>query len=187
MNAVKALATVALLTLPLTLLAGDGRLKLPDFSALAARASDHTDISLDGGLLALAGHFVDDQKPDSAQARKLLAGLKNIEIHSFEFKTDNAYSASDVEQLRRQLQAPQWKRLVQAHDAEQRSDVDIFVSMDGEQVSGLALISAEPRELTIINLVGTMDVKDLAKLGGQMGIPKQIAAAADTGTKTSVD
>jgi Domain of unknown function (DUF4252) len=187
MKFVRTLVTLALVAVPVTLMAEDGRLKMPDFSALAARASDHTDVSLDGGLLKLAGNVIDDKKPDAAGARKLIAGLKDIEIHSYEFSADNAYSASDVEQIRRQLQSPEWKRLVQTHSANEREDVDIFVSMDGQRINGLALIAAEPRELTIINLVGNMDIKDVAKLGGQMGIPKQIAEAADSGPKTPAD
>lgn len=183
----KQLMALAVIALPAISLAQDGRLKLPDFSALAARASDHTDVSLDGGLLNLASHIVDDKNPDTTQAHKLMAGLKNIEIHTYEFSADGAYSASDVDQIRRQLQSPNWKRLVQTHNTQEREDVDIYISMDGQHANGLAIIAAEPRELTVINLVGTIDLKDLAKLGGQMGIPKEVAAAADSGTKTAVD
>jgi len=187
MYSAKLLMALAILALPAVVRAQDGRLKLPDFSALAARASDHTDVSLDGGLLNLASHLVDDKNPDTAPAHKLLAGLKNIEIHNYEFSADDAYSASDVDQIRRQLKSPNWKRLVQTHDAKEREDVDIYMSVDGQRANGLAIIAAEPRELTIINLVGTIDLKDLAKLGGQMGIPKQVAAAADSEAKTAVD
>jgi hypothetical protein len=187
MNLAKQLLALTVVALPLTVLAQDGRLKLPDFSALAARASEHTDISLNGDQLSLASHIGDDKNRDIAQAHKLVAGLKNLEIHTYEFSADDAYSASDVEMVRRQLQSPEWKRLVQTHSAKEREDVDIYVSMDGQRPNGLALIVAEPRELTIINLVGTIDLKDLAKLGGQMGIPKQVAAVADSGTKTAAD
>jgi hypothetical protein len=183
----KQLVALAVLALPAFVLAGDGRLSLPDFSALAARASDHTDVSLDGGLLKFASHFMDEKDPDAAQAHKIMAGLKNIEIHTYEFSADNAYSASDIDLIRRQLVAPGWKRVVQTHEAEQRENVDIYVSIDGERATGLAIIAAGPRELTIINLVGTIDLKDLAKVGGQMGISKQVAAAADSGSKTVAD
>jgi hypothetical protein len=187
MNLAKRLVAVALVALPSVLLAEDGRLKLPDLSALAAKASDHTDVSLNGDLLGLAGHFMDGQNSGDAQAQKLLAGIKDIEIHSYKFTADNAYSSSDVDQLRRQLQSPEWKRLVQTHSAQEREDVDIFMSTDGKRVNGIAIIAAEPRELTVINLVGTLDLKEVAKLGGQMGIPKQIAQAADSGSKTAAD
>jgi Domain of unknown function (DUF4252) len=187
MNVVKQLLTLAVAALPLGALAQDGRLNLPDFSALAARATDHTDISLNGDQLGFASHIGDDKNRDVAHAHKLIAGLKNLEIHTYEFNADGAYSASDVEMVRRQLQSPEWKRLMQTHSAQEREDVDIYVSMDGQRTNGLALIVAEPRALTIINLVGSIDLKDLAKLGGQMGIPKQVASIADSGTKTAAD
>ena len=187
MNIARQLVALAVMALPAIALAEDGRLTLPDFSALAARASDHTDVSLDGGLLNLASHFIDDQDPDSAQAHKLIAGIRNIEIHTYEFSADAAYSTSDVDKIRRQLQSPEWKRLVQTHSAKEREDVDIYLATDGQHAHGLAIIAAGPRELTIINLVGNIDLKGLAKLGGQMGIPKQVAAAADSGSKTAAD
>jgi uncharacterized protein DUF4252 len=187
MNRAKQLLALAVVALPLSVVAQDGRLKLPDFSALAARASDHTDVSLNGILLNLINHIGDEKNPDTAQAHKLIAGLKNIEIHTYEFSADDAYSTSDVDKIRRQLQSPNWKRVVQTHDTQERGDVDIYVSTDGQLTNGLAIIAAEPRELTIINLVGTIDLNGLAKLGGQVGISKQVAAAADSGTKTAAD
>jgi Domain of unknown function (DUF4252) len=187
MNVARQLVAITLLAMPSVLLAEDGRLKLPDLSALSARASDHTDISLHGGLLALASQFMDGQNPDVAQAKKVVAGIKDIEVHSYTFTVDNAYSASDVEQLRHQLKSPEWQRLVQSHSAKEREAVDIFVSTDGQRANGIVIIAAEPRELTIVNLVGNIDLKEVATLGGQMGIPKQIAHVADSGSKTAAD
>jgi hypothetical protein len=180
MNTARQILALAALTLPVAALAQDGHLKLPDFSALAARASEHTDISLDGGLLNFARQFVNenDRGPDAAASRRFMANLRSIEVHSYEFKTDHAYSASDIDAVRRQLQAPGWKRLVQTHSAADQQDVDIYVSLDGERPTGLAIIAAEPREFTIVNLVGTIDLKDLASMGGQMGIPKHVVAEA---------
>ena len=45
-------------------------------------------------------------------------------------------------------------------------------------LGGLALIVAEKKELTIINLVGRIDLAQLASLGGVMGIPGNVMAAA---------
>ncbi len=39
-------------------------------------------------------------------------------------------------------------------------------------ITGLVIIAAEPRELTIVNLVGPIDLDRLAGLQGQFGIPK---------------
>ena len=185
MNTARQVLAMAVLTLPVAALAQDGHLTMPDFSALAARASEHTDISLGGGLLHFASHFVDDKDPDSAATRRFMAGLREIEVHSYEFSSDQAYTASDIDLVRRQLQSPGWKRLVQTHSAAGHEDVDIYVALDGERPTGLAIIAAEPREFTIVNLVGTVDLKDLARIGGQMGIPKHVVAVAEA--KTAAD
>jgi hypothetical protein len=36
---------------------------------------------------------------------------------------------------------------------------------------GLALVTAEPQELTVVNIVGPISLEKLSKLGGHIGIP----------------
>jgi hypothetical protein len=185
MSTARQLLALAALSLPVAALAQDGHLTLPDFKQLAARASEHTDISFGADLLHFASHFIGDKDPDAAATRRFMAGLRELEVHSYEFSTDQAYSASDIDMIRRQLQSPGWKRLVQTHSAADHEDVDVYVSLDGERPTGLAIIVAEPREFTIVNLVGTIDLKDLASMGGQMGIPKHVVAVVEA--KTAAD
>jgi len=40
------------------------------------------------------------------------------------------------------------------------------------QATGLALIASEPRQFTIVNIVGAIDLDKLHKLEGQFGVPK---------------
>lgn len=62
-------------------------------------------------------------------------------------------------------------------DAEELAQ-DIFVSFDiylrrnGDHTDGVAIIAAEPRELTIVNIVGSIDLSRLVQLQGQFGVPK---------------
>jgi hypothetical protein len=39
-------------------------------------------------------------------------------------------------------------------------------------IGGLAIISAEPRQLTLVNIIGPIDLEKLSQLQGQLGIPK---------------
>jgi len=50
--------------------------------------------------------------------------------------------------------------------------VDIYISIDGNRANGLAIIASEPREFTIVNIVGSVDMRKLHELEGQFGIPK---------------
>jgi hypothetical protein len=55
--------------------------------------------------------------------------------------------------------------------------VEVYVYREGETSGGLAVVVAEPRELTVVNIVGPIDLAQLGALGGQLGIPKEIAPA----------
>jgi len=44
--------------------------------------------------------------------------------------------------------------------------------VDKSQAVGLAVIASEPRQFTIVNIVGAIDLDKLHKLEGQLGVPK---------------
>lgn len=150
-----------------------GRLELPDFSALAKKASQSVVISLDPSLLGLASGFLSaDSEAVDAGTKELISGLKGVYVRSFHFDQDDVYSQSDVDAVRAQLSAPAWQPLVSTHDRKQHSDVDIYVRRNGSHTEGLAIIAQHPRELTIVNIVGSIDLAKLSQLQGQFGIPR---------------
>ena len=44
--------------------------------------------------------------------------------------------------------------------------------MVGQQINGLTVLSIEPKELTVVNVVGPVDLEKLASLEGNLGIPE---------------
>jgi hypothetical protein len=62
--------------------------------------------------------------------------------------------------------------MASVHSQRQGENVDVYLKMENNQIGGLAVIAAEPRELTIVNIVGPIDLDALATLGGQLGIPR---------------
>jgi hypothetical protein len=152
--------------------APDARLVLPDFAGLEKKATDTVSITLDAGLLSLASGFMNSNDPKDATTQQIIKGLRGIYVRSFTFDHDFVYQASDLEAVRKQLEAPGWNRLVQTRSKKTHEDVDIYVMVENQQAIGLALISSEPRELTIVNIVGAIDLEKLRKLEGQFGVPK---------------
>jgi hypothetical protein len=149
-----------------------GRLELPDFSALARKASQSVVISLDPSLLSLAGGLFSATEAADAGTKELISELKGVYVRSFHFDQDDLYSQSDVDAVRAQLSSPAWQPLVSTHDRKQHSDVDIYVRRNGSHTEGLAIIAEHPRELTIVNIVGAIDLAKLSQLQGQFGIPR---------------
>jgi hypothetical protein len=152
-------------------LAGGARLVLPDLRSLEAKAAEVVTVTLDTPLLGLAAGFLDERKPDEAAVKELVAGLEGVYVRSFRFDAEFVYDKSEIDALRRQLSAPGWQRLVEVRSLKAGSHCDVYVSMDGNRTNGLAIISAEPRELTIVNIVGSVDLQKLHRLEGRFGVP----------------
>jgi hypothetical protein len=148
-------------------------LKLPpNIEKLAAKAEEVVDVTMDGTLLQLAARFLSDKDPDEARVKKLVAGLKGIYVKSFEFENKGEYQDSDLEPLRAQLRAPGWSRIVGVRSKKSGDNAEVYLKSDNGGFSGLAIISAEPRELTIVQIVGPLQPEDLRDLGGHFGIPR---------------
>lgn len=163
----------ALLALPALAVAADpGRLRLPDFSGLGKRAAQSVVISLDSSLLHQASGFVDGRSgASSAEVDDLLKGIRGIYVRSFSFDAPGEYSRADLEPVEAQLHTPGWQPVVSTHDLKQGRDLDIYVRRSGNRTDGIAIIAADPRQLTLVNIVGPVDLARLARLQGQFGIP----------------
>ena len=156
-----------------------GLLVLPEFDALSKKASESVNISLDPALLGLAAGFLDSSDPQDAAAKQLITGLKGIYVRSYTFDADFAYPAAQVDGVRAQLAPPAWQRLVQVNSSKDHTHVDIYVCAEHGVAQGLAIIASEPRQFTIVNIVGAIDLAKLHQLEGKFGIPK--IAVPDTG------
>jgi hypothetical protein len=165
------LATIALAAAMLPAWAQE--IKMPvNLDALADKADDAVTVTLDKSMLQLAGKFMGDKDGDGDDVRKLLSGLDSIYVRSFEFKHEGEYSMADVEAVRNQLQSPAWGRLVGVR-SKHGENVDVYFKDGGNgHLGGIVVIAAEPKELTIVNIIGTLDPEKLADLGGEFGIPR---------------
>jgi hypothetical protein len=144
----------------------------PSLDRLADKAVDVVDVSMDASLLQLAARFLSDKDPDEARVKKLVSGLKGIYVKSFEFENRGEYQESDVEPLRAMLRAPGWSRMVGVRSKRSGDNAEVFLKMDGDHVTGLVVIIADPKELTIVNIVGAINPEEIRDLGGHFGIPR---------------
>jgi hypothetical protein len=147
-------------------------IKIPlNLDRLAQRATDTVDVTLDASMLQLASRFLSKDDPDEARVKQLVSKLKGVYVRSFEFDKEGQYSKSDVEAIRLQLKAPDWTRIVGVNSTKGEHS-EIYLKKNGDQIAGLVVISAEPKELTIVHIDGAIDPEELSELGGHMGIPK---------------
>jgi hypothetical protein len=142
-----------------------GQLNVPAFSHLQSKASEVVDVTLGTWPLKLASKLLEaDDDPESAEMKQVIAGIKSIVIRSYEFDSDFAYSKEDVDKVRAQLASPGWSQLAQVRKRNQAQEVDVYIALDDKQARGFAVIASEPRKFTILNIVGAIDLEQLAKL-----------------------
>jgi hypothetical protein len=142
------------------------RLKL-DFPGLAERAEEVVDITLDADMLKLAAKFFSDKKDQDL--RDTVRGLQGIYVRSYEFAKEGEYDRRLIDQVRSQLGST-WKPLVTVR-SKSKENVNIYADMRGENIVGLVVIASEPKEFTVVNIVGPIDMDKLSRLQGQFGIP----------------
>src|SRR5580698_1883498 len=130
---------------------------------LGANATGSTNISLEGDTLKLATSFLGDGKGS-------LKGLTGVHVRNFEFAKLNQYSEADLAPLRAYLKAPQWSKIVDVKESDETSEI-YLKPLPNDQLGGLAIISAEPKEVTVVFIEGVLNMSDLGKLSGNLGIP----------------
>jgi hypothetical protein len=151
------------------------KLNINNLQQLSTKASEVVDVNLDGPMLKLASKFmVEDNDPDDREALEVIKNLKGIYVKSFEFDKPGEYSQADVETIRTQLQAPSWSRIMSVQSKRESENTEIYMMTGGDvqNVLGMAIIDAEPQELTVVNIIGPIDIDKLSSLEGKMGIPR---------------
>jgi phage tail protein X len=161
-----------------------GQLLLPEFAALTDKASEVVNVTLDSRLLGMACRFLSSEDPEEAQAKKFCTSLRGIYVRHFTFDSDFAYPKADIDGVKRQLRGPAWSQIVGAISKKDNTDVEVYVLIDGDKAQGLSIIANQPREFTIVNIVGSIDLEQLHELEGKFGVPELAIEPGKTPPKT---
>jgi len=181
---IPALALGALALLPAAAMAGSGTLDIPDLGRFASQASEHTEITLGPVLMGFVRHMAGSDM--SAEDRRVLEGVKRVEVHTFEFDDQHPIRPEEFAAMRAQLRSAQWTPLVRSHKNADNEDVDISVAMEHDEPMGLAILVTSPHELTVVNIVGHIAPQDVARISGSIGVPAKAASAIQGKTVKAV-
>jgi hypothetical protein len=63
--------------------------------------------------------------------------------------------------------------------ATRAQDVEVYVALTEDQAKGFAVVASEPRKFTILNIVGSIDLDQLAKLQHHVDLHVDLDDALD--------
>jgi hypothetical protein len=137
---------------------------------LAAKASNVTEVTLNKDMLGFASKFMNDNDKDQAQVNHLIQGLEGIYVREYEFDKEGEYSMDDIEKLRQAIETPEWTPMVRDRERKGAEMTDVMVKVVNGETKGMFILSAEPKELAIVLILGNIRMDQLGQLGGIGGL-----------------
>ncbi len=145
-------------------------LPAPIEKELAARASNVTEVTLGKNMLAFAAKFMNGDNKNDAATRRLIEGLDGIYVRDYEFEKPGEYSMLDINKLRQYFETPEWTPIVHERDGKSGESTDVMMKMINGESRGMFVLSAEPKELSIVMILGPIRMDELGQLKGLGGL-----------------
>lgn len=146
------------------------KIDMSSLDKFADRADKVITVTVPEETIRLAAAFLSDKKPDEARIKELILGIKGVFVKRFEFEKEGEYTIGDVESIRSQLSLPGWVSVANVR-SKREGNYDVALMSEGTVIKGLAVLAAETRAFTVVNIVGPIDIAKLAELEGKFGIP----------------
>jgi len=137
---------------------------------LAARAANVTEVTLGKNMLEFAAKFMKDKHGNDEATRQLITGLDGIYVRDYEFEKPGEYSMDNVDQIRHAFETPEWLSMVRERERKTGESTDVMMKLVNGESRGLFILSAEPRELSIVLILGPIRMDDLSKINGLTGV-----------------
>jgi hypothetical protein len=165
------------------------KLHIESLESLAPKADHVVDVTIDENTLKLIPMFIRKSGKSDSDAQKIAriaAGFKGVYVRVFEFGSEGQWQESDIAGIRQQLKGPGWSKLVSVRSRKDGQNVEVYLMTDPANLGGLAVLATQANELTVVNIVGKINIEDILALEGQFGIPDlDIQIGNDTDDKKS--
>jgi hypothetical protein len=122
-----------------------------NLDTVSARAKEKVELTLEGPLLARA------LQTARSNVKTAIANVSRVVVRHYEFEDTGQYSDTDLEAIRKQV--ANWSRVINVK--EERESTEIYMLSQDGKPAGFLLISAEPKELTVVHVVGSIDLASL--------------------------
>jgi hypothetical protein len=141
----------------------------PGIETLQDSASSKSEFTFDHSMLVLASKL----EQDNDDLRRVIAGVSGISIHRYHFPETSAYDPATLGAVNEEYRLAGWKHLTYSRESARGSGAtDLWVRMENNAISNLAILLASAKEVTFVVVSGSISPLDLTHLGGHFGIPK---------------
>ena len=139
---------------------------------LGKNAKETTNLTLDENTIKLGASLFggDDGDKEAKQLKDVIKGIKGIYIRSYEYAKSGMYNSADLEPVRAYFRSLNWSKILDTKSDDDNSEIYLNASTEGK-VGGLAIVTSEAKEVTVVYISGSISPDQLGALSGKMGIP----------------
>ncbi len=91
-------------------------------------------------------------------------------MREYEFDKEGQFSMDEIEKLRQYFETSEWSPIVREHERKTGETTDVMVKLVNGETHGMFILEVEPKELTIVLILGPIRMEDLGKLQGLGGL-----------------
>lgn len=153
--------------------------------ALEEKAEQVVSINLEGESLDEGGNLLAIRNGVSKPVKELVKGLKGLYLRRFWFGGKKSYEDADVEPIRQELQRPGWAAMLDVKNRNKSEAVTVYSYTENNRLAGVTVFSTDDQEVTVVNIVGPVDLEALSELGKQMGMPAMHIATTELSNQSA--
>ncbi len=128
-----------------------------------------TEVFLESNILQMVSAVTEDEEPELSA---MLNGLKLVKVNVFEVSDKNEKGiTSKIDDLDKKLVSQKWDRIVRSRGGDE--NVNVYIKTSGKtDIQGLVVTTlGKNDEAVFVNIVGSIDLKKIGKLGAKFDIP----------------
>jgi hypothetical protein len=160
------------------------QINLKNLQALEDKAEQVVSVNLEGQSLDEGGKLLAIRNGVSKSVNELIKGLKGVYLRRFWFGGKKSYEDADMEPIKKELQRPGWSPMIGIRNKNEA--VSVYSYTENNRLTGVAVFSADSKEVTVVNIVGPVDLEALSELGRQMGLPAMRLATTELQAEPAV-
>ena len=123
---------------------------------MSAKAKEKAEITLEGPLLAQALQMAPDKLKGAG------ANISRVLVRHYEFEQTGQYSDPTWRAFANRSPTAGWSRVLNIK--EEHESVEIYMLSQNGKPGGFLLIAAEQKELTVVHVVGSIDLASLQEV-----------------------
>lgn len=149
-----------------------------EFATLEEKADEVVKVNLWGRSLDQAKRLLGLRKNVTASVRGFLGGLKGVYRRTYRFRGSPA-SEDDVRPVHESLSDNGWVPMIETADRKGPESLSVYSYYEDEELAGMTVVSSDPREVTVVKILGPVDLEALSQIGRGLGIPLMNVATTE--------